>query len=95
MTSEKLRDDPIVEALLEIRFESSELPEVVVGRISDMANWKSATKTPLPMSELPARMRLENPQLRYLPLLEIKAINNIGAVRIGSNVFSLHFFPRI
>jgi len=34
---EKLRDDCIVEAICELRFDTSELAEVVVGRLTDAA----------------------------------------------------------
>jgi hypothetical protein len=44
MLPKKLKDDSITEALLEIRFTSSDLDEVVVGRLSDFSGWEAYSK---------------------------------------------------
>jgi uncharacterized protein (TIGR04255 family) len=90
MTRDKLKDDPIAEALIDIRFETKELYEVVLGRLSDMAIWQDQIKSRLPTADIPAPLRDANPQLRFLPSLEISEAENIR-VRIGANVLSIHF----
>jgi uncharacterized protein (TIGR04255 family) len=90
MTGDKLKDDPIAEALVDIRFETKELYEVVLGRLSDMPGWQSLLKSRLPAADIPAPLRDANPQLRYLPSLEISETPSVR-FRIGANVFSVHF----
>ena len=103
---DKLRDDPIVEALLEIRFAATaELEEVVVGRLSDIDLWRSLQKTRLPVASIPEPIRASTPGMAFVPTIEIRGVEGIGAVRIGGKVLGLHFvrpydgweniFPRI
>jgi uncharacterized protein (TIGR04255 family) len=93
MASDELKDDPIVEALLEIRFDTRELPEIVTGRLSDLPRWKGGSVQRLAMADVPAVMRAAMPPpMRHAPLLEIKGVSGIGAVRIGGSGLSLHFF---
>jgi uncharacterized protein (TIGR04255 family) len=103
--TDKLRDDPIVEALLDVRFASPELSEIVVGRLSDIDLWHGLTKDRLPSASIPEPLRAINPNLQFMPTIEIRGAAGIGAVRIGGNVLGLHFvhpyggwedvFPRI
>jgi uncharacterized protein (TIGR04255 family) len=87
---DKLKDDPIVEALLEVQFESPELAEVVVGRLSDLEPWKTGRKVRLPIAELPSQIRAIDQQLRFQPTIEVQGSSGFGAVRVGGNVISLH-----
>jgi len=91
MTNDKLTDDPIAEALLEYRFESADLAEIVIGRLSDIDVWRAGVKTRLPTADIPVPMREANGPLRHVPSLEIKGATGISAVRIGANVLSVHF----
>lgn len=91
---DELKDDPIVEAVLDIRFTASELQEVVVGRLSDIPQWRSAQKTRLPAADIPEPVRAANPNLLHLPTVEVKGLADIGVVRIGGNVITLHFMRR-
>jgi uncharacterized protein (TIGR04255 family) len=103
--TDKLRDDPIVEALLDVRFASPELSEIIVGRLSDIDIWRGLTKDRLPSASIPEPLRAINPVFQFMPTIEIRGVPGIGAVRIGGNVLSLHFvhpydgwqniFPRI
>jgi uncharacterized protein (TIGR04255 family) len=103
--TDKLRDDPIVEALLDVRFAAPELQEVVVGRLSDIHIWRAHPKTRLPFAAIPEPLRAINPNLLFTPTIEIRGVAGIAAVRIGGNVLNLHFvhpydgwdkiFPRI
>jgi uncharacterized protein (TIGR04255 family) len=87
--NDKLRDDPIVEALIEIRFAAPELQEVIVGRLSDI--WRTDQKIRLPTGDIPEPVRAANPNLFHLPTIEIRNAEGINAVRIGGNVLALHF----
>ena len=89
--SDKLRDDPIVEVILDVRFSASELQEVLVGRLSDIEIWRSLAKARLPAASLPEPLRAMNAALQFMPTIEIRGVTGIGAVRIGGNVLSLHF----
>lgn len=91
-SSDKLADPPIVEAVLEVRFTAPELEEVVVGRLSDLPLWRGSHKTRLPPADIPAPIRAANPMLLHMPTVEIRNVGAINAVRIGSNVLTLHFY---
>lgn len=84
----KLRDDAIIEALCEIRFEANELPEIVVGRLSD--NWRSFHKERLAVADIPMPIRIADENLRHAPVLELKEDDSSWSIRVGSNVISLH-----
>jgi uncharacterized protein (TIGR04255 family) len=88
----KLRDDAIVEALLEIRFEMSTLPEIFFGRMAEYAPWKLLQQRRMPAYEIPAVMRQVNPQLRYQPVFELIPVetDQKRAIRIGPQVLSYH-----
>jgi len=91
MPAEKLKDDPIVEALLEIKFESGELDEVVTGRLSDIPFWKNSPKTRLGAADIPAAIRRADENLRFAPTVEVKGFASANYLaRIGSNVLSIH-----
>lgn len=103
--TDKLQDDPIVETVLEIRFEAPDLREVVAGRLSVLPSLQAGTKIRLPTADIPEPIRTANPLLLYQPTIEVTGTGGIGKVRIGGNVLSLHFlhpydgwenvFPRI
>jgi uncharacterized protein (TIGR04255 family) len=88
----KLRQDAIVEALWEIQFETTTLPERLIGRISDVEPWKSFSQRRLPAYDIPAVMRQTTPQLHYAPIVEISHADEreYRALRLGPSVLSLH-----
>lgn len=86
----KLKVDSILEALLEIRFDSKELPEIVVGRLVDYPEWSGFERKRLPISDIPAPIRLSDHNLRYQPLLELRRSDTARVAKIGSNVVSYH-----
>ncbi|WP_414728193.1 TIGR04255 family protein [Zhongshania aliphaticivorans] len=89
----KLKKDAIAEALLEIRFESSDIEELVVGRLGDIPNLKGFIASRLPTSDIPEVIRKGDPTLRYQPTIEKRSVNNDRAARIGARVFSYHAYP--
>jgi len=86
----KLKHDAIVEALLEIRFETGTVPEVLFGRLADYGPWKSLSQRPMPASLMPAAFRQADPSLRYQPVFGLAESNGTREVRIGPQVLSYH-----
>jgi uncharacterized protein (TIGR04255 family) len=88
----KLRQDGIVEALWEIQFETTTLPERLIGRITDLPPWKDFPQRRLPAYDLPAAIRQTAPQLRYAPIVEVSSADDDQhrALRLGPNVLSVH-----
>jgi uncharacterized protein (TIGR04255 family) len=86
----KLKHDAIVEALLEIRFTSATVPEILFGRLADFDSWKGLQQNRLPASELPEMLRQVDPNLRYQPVLELRDLKSARSIRIGPHVLSYH-----
>ena len=89
---EKLKQDAIVESLLEIQFDSSEQSEIVIGRLSDLDLWSGYTTTRLGPANLPESIREVDASLRYQAVLERRSQNQTDAVRIGSHVIAHHIY---
>lgn len=87
---EKLKQDAIVEALLEIRFDSQTIPEILLGRLADHSAWNNFHQRRLPISEIPAVVRQSDRNLRYSPWLELADLERNRKVRIGEHVLSYH-----
>lgn len=88
----KLKNDAIAEALFEIQFESDELGEVIIGRLSDSEDWNGYSTTRLGTSNIPETLRDSDPKLRFQPVIERRAEDGSGTVRIGSHVISFHTY---
>lgn len=90
--SGKLKDDALIEALIDIRFEvPQDFPEeLVIGRLVDREPWSSWTMRRLPSSEIPSAIRRTDENLRYQASVELRGPGNQTAVKIGSNVLSMH-----
>lgn len=86
----KLKKDAIAEAICELRFESDELPELVVGRLASNPDWKSFKKLRLPVSDIPEPVRSINPSLKFEPTLQLNAEPSNRLIKLGSCVISYH-----
>lgn len=86
----KLKRDAIVEALLEVRFETATIPEVLFGRLADHPPWKSFNPRQLPAYEIPALVRKADTNLRYQPVLELAEEGGRSSIHIGPQVLSYH-----
>lgn len=86
----KLQRDAIVEAIFEIRFNTTTLSEVLAGRLSDTASYKGFQQRRLPAADLPAGLRESNEQLRFQATIEFVHPSNRRSVRIGPHVLSCH-----
>ncbi len=84
----KLKNDAIVEAVFEIRFSSSTIPEILFGRISEFRPWKHLKQVSLPLSQFPVQMRQSDPNLRYQPVFALMDDQQSRAVRVGANAIS-------
>ena len=87
----RLKRDGLAEVVCELRFESDEagqLPELIVGTLAGRPEWRPYQKVRLPISDIPAPIRLADPNLKFQPILELRGPNRL--VKIGSNVISLH-----
>lgn len=86
----KLKNDALVEALLEVRFDTPTISEVLLGRLADHAPWKGFQQRRLPLAEIPAPIRQTERNLRYSPLFELADPERNRLVRIGEHVLSYH-----
>jgi uncharacterized protein (TIGR04255 family) len=92
----RLEPDPIAEALFEMHFDSTEsaqLPDLVVARLFDNPNWRTAIPQRLPIADIPAPIRAQDPSLRFQPVLQVHDAINQRLVRIGPNSLSYHVLP--
>jgi uncharacterized protein (TIGR04255 family) len=85
----KLKKDSIIEAVLEIRFDCSEVPEIVVGRLTDNPDWKTYVTQPLPTAELPQQLRRADPDFHHLAILERHPADRSLSVRIGEKTLAI------
>ncbi len=91
MLPKKLKDDSIIEALCELQFRTAEVvPEIVVGRLSDLPPWKLYTKSVLPLSNIPPTVRRTERDLMYAPYIQLRSPDGSRLVQIGENVLSYH-----
>jgi uncharacterized protein (TIGR04255 family) len=89
----KLKTDAVAEALLEVRFDSTELGELVVGKLASHEMWKSFPSNRLPFADIPAPIRQADPNLAYQAVLERRNPDMARVVKIGDRVFSYHALP--
>ena len=84
----KLKVDSIAEAVCEIRFETENMPEIVVGALASIPLWSGYKPARSPVADIPMPVRLSDENLKYQPLMEMRSPDNLRTVRIGSNVFA-------
>lgn len=86
----KLKQDSIVEAVLEIRFDHQSVAEVVVGRLAAAAAWSGYQTVRLPLAELPAGLREADADLRYQPIIQMQRPTPGEIIKLGPRVLSMH-----
>lgn len=89
----KLKKDGIFQAIFDIRFTSGDLPEVIVGKLASHSLWKGWDVQRLPISDIPATLRHQDPNLQFQPLFELKEKGGRRLVRIGDRSFSCVALP--
>jgi uncharacterized protein (TIGR04255 family) len=90
---DRIEPDAIVEALVEFRFEHTELPEAVVGRLLDASPWADYSQFRLPTADIPQPLRESQPNLKYLPIIELRNSTQTRIAKIGGHVCSYHILP--
>lgn len=75
---------------MEFRFEHSELPELVLGRLLDAQAWAGYLQTRLPAADIPQPIREMDANLRYQPLVELRKTDGARVAKIGGHVISYH-----
>lgn len=86
----RLSRDAILEALLEIRFETRQLGEVLVGRLASLPLYEGYGVNRLPIANIPAEARDADENLRFQPTLQLNSPLTGELVKIGAHVISLH-----
>ena len=86
----KLTRDAIMEALLEIRFETKQVGEVLVGRLASSALFEGYGVSRLPIASFPAEVRDADANLRFQPTLQLANPVPGELIKIGPHVISLH-----
>lgn len=87
----KLKHDAIVEALLEVRFETKTSPEFLLVRLSELQQWRTFNQSRLPAYSIPETIRNVDPNFRYQPIFELlEPETSQRSVRVGANVLSYH-----
>ncbi len=86
----KLTRDAIMEALLEIRFETRQVGEVLVGRLASSALFENYGVSRLPIASFPVEVRDSDPNLRFQPTLQLASPAPGELIKIGPHVISLH-----
>jgi uncharacterized protein (TIGR04255 family) len=86
----KLREDAIIEAIVELRFETPTLFEVLLGRIADHEYWRAFTQTQLAAYQIPSQLRELDPAVRYAPLFQLADQHANAVLNIGPSVLSFH-----
>lgn len=84
----KLKNDAIVEAIFEVRFDMTTIPEILFGRLAEYGPWKGFRQQRLPAYEIPPPLRHADPNLRFQAIFEL--VSQERAVRIGPHVISYH-----
>jgi len=83
----KISPCPIVEAIIEIRFDASLPGDAIFGIIYNMLKDEYTNLEKLPILELPDAIRTTDPNLMYSPHYKLRKDNFI--IQIGPKVFSL------
>lgn len=86
----KLTRDAIMEALLEIRFETNQVGELLVGRLASSQQFEGYGVSRLPMASFPPEIRDADANLRFQPTLQLASPVAGELVKIGPHVISLH-----
>jgi uncharacterized protein (TIGR04255 family) len=88
----KLKNDAIIEALLELQFGvGGSLPELYYARLSELPQWKGFQQLRLPAYEIPPAMRSAEPNLRFQPVLQLAELSDSPRViKMGPQVLSYH-----
>ena len=89
-----LYPDAILEALVEVRFDSKEIAEVVVGRLIDSPIWDTYQQSRTAIADIPQPIRESDQNLRFQPTIELRRPDGLRAVKIGGHMLSYHVMTK-
>lgn len=87
-----LENCPILDSLIEIRFESKVHPNAIFGIIYSALDSEFKNVENLPILQIPEPIRMADPDLKYKPLYRI--FNKEFVVQIGSDVITVGSYPK-
>lgn len=85
----KISPCPIKEAVFEMRFDSDIPEDAIFGVLYEKFKANYQNVEPLPIMQLPAMVRSQDPNLSHVP--HYKLTNNNATIQIGPKVFSLSY----
>tara|TARA_E500000318_G_C3537810_1_gene203389 strand:- start:497 stop:1234 length:738 start_codon:yes stop_codon:yes gene_type:complete len=85
-----LKNDAIAEALVEIRFQSDEMPEVVLGRLADSDALRGFDRVRTGIADIPAPIRESDPNLKYSPVFEYRSKDGTEVYKFNHNMIAFH-----
>ncbi len=84
----KLENPPIIDAIIEIRFESSMAPEILPGMIaSELKEMITVPVSSLPILQIPDQVRNTDPLIKYSPYFKAEIDNYL--IQFGSRVVAV------
>jgi uncharacterized protein (TIGR04255 family) len=87
----RIEPDAIIEAILEVRFDSAApLPEIFMGRMAESPAWQGYAQNRMPAYEVPAPFREADRNLRFAPIFELRNDQSRRLLRLGPHVLSTH-----
>lgn len=86
----KLKQDSITEAVFEVRFQSDDPDELILGRLLSIKTWQDWEKIRLPIADFPAPVRAQDKRLKHEALYDIRNKEIGQLIKVGPNVISCH-----
>ncbi|EIM63330.1 TIGR04255 family protein [Desulfobacter postgatei] len=83
----KITPDPIIDAVVEFRFESEIPPDAILGMLFSVVRNDFPNFNKLPIADIPGVLRQKDPQLKFAPCYQ--SISNGYRLNVGPNVISL------
>ncbi len=83
----KITPDPIIDAVVEFRFESEIPPDAILGMLFNVVRNDFPNFNKLPIADIPGELRQKDPQLKFAPCYQ--SISNGYRLNVGPNVISL------
>jgi len=84
----KLTKDSIVETVCEIRFDSKDFPEVILGKLLSVKEWEKYKRVRTAIADIPAPIRSNDVRLKHQALMQLTSEDNLIAIKIGSSVIA-------
>lgn len=89
-TPKKLRTDAIIEAVCQLHFSSPDLPEIIIGRLSDIGSSSDFSIKRLAAANVPFDLRCSDVNFQFQPIMELSHKSNARLIRFSERVISYH-----